>query len=1011
MAGAAEMAGVVVCGTVATSSMVVCTTANIIAAFKGRRLPRPKARQRDIPGQPSTSVGPDQVTCFLDGKKDPVRIADLGFDGEVLLCAYREGDYKPTIAVSGANVVQKGSTIRIEQSLARSLELKFSNEKLAKQWFNELSPCGEFAAPYERIDELRRCVLAQQEQIKACREKLKRYGDKLEHNVGYKDKCEDLEIELRKYKSEAATEKIKIHREEVEALHGVLHNRLTFLEGEIPARHRSLESMHDQLHSRLSNLEQVDGTGSLSSSNEVESQRLRSELQIALAQKQEALAQKQEIEGFAQQLSRRIQELESKFVMENVNAGGCNTRGLSVMPDSSTAELSSKLQEAESKRLQLQATVAELEARLGVAESAVPSFGKGAVSEEQYMQLQQTLQAIEAEANQKIQQQDMTIQALMAEKDIYQAESKQLSAQYETLQREAYREKQARQEMESTLSQPRSPLQDPQVPLLKQDLELVQAKVADVENERNQAQTEVYKLQRELQDVRLQCMEQTRQLDSQTRQVESLQESDVKLRGLQEEKRAVDQKAMELEVSKDMMAKDFQDMNQKLRMLEEEKLIIEQKAMEFEASKDMMAKEFEAELVAIQQRHNEEMQRAQDIQADRDTHFSRIQVLEQEKASLLSEVEMVSAKHRQLETASAGRTSETSAQIFELQQRVMDAEVRAAGFEAKLSAAEQSKANANEQLAQMEQVLSMEKQKHQELQSETRSRSIETRELQMSTRTQELQVTELAQAVQSKDRMLDQLQENARVKDQMLQQLQEERNIMESERNTIMSENTNLRAAYDELKMAYESSLQTVQSSPPMSPPLGDTQGDQALISKLTEQNSDLKNQLELTWKKINEQTKRIEEERTAFWEELEQVRLKTGVKPGQAGIPSSVSKPPTFSTGPPARKTDMYRQASTESSMSGRSNFGASKYSVGTGLGSRSTGAPVRGLASAGTPEGGQSRLLLPGSGSSYGGSSARPTGMTYAQTAAVSGRPISGETVRALQGPKYDTAATRFT
>mmetsp|Transcript_84585 Transcript_84585/g.149732 ORF Transcript_84585/g.149732 Transcript_84585/m.149732 type:complete len:583 (+) Transcript_84585:190-1938(+) len=54
-------------------------------------------------------------------------------------------------------------------------------------------------------------------------------------------------------------EQVKMHRLEVEAMHGGLHERLSFLEGQIPVKHRALEEIHDTLHSRLAQLEQVSG--------------------------------------------------------------------------------------------------------------------------------------------------------------------------------------------------------------------------------------------------------------------------------------------------------------------------------------------------------------------------------------------------------------------------------------------------------------------------------------------------------------------------------------------------------------------------------------------------------------------------------------------------------------------------------------------------------------------------------------------------------------------------------
>lgn len=62
----------------------------------------------------------------------------------------------------------------------------------------------------------------------------------------------------------------------------------------------------------------------------------------------------------------------------------------------------------------------------------------------------------------------------------------------------------------------------------------------------------------------------------------------------------------------------------------------------------------------------------------------------------------------------------------------------------------------------------------------------------------------------------------------------------------------------------------------------GDSANHQ-LISTLSEENTGLKSQLAATWSQINEQTKKIDEERSIFWEELETVRRQ---KAGNAPTP-----------------------------------------------------------------------------------------------------------------------------
>merc|ERR1719401_1781519 len=65
---------------------------------------------------------------------------------------------------------------------------------------------------------------------------------------------------------------------------------------------------------------------------------------------------------------------------------------------------------------------------------------------------------------------------------------------------------------------------------------------------------------------------------------------------------------------------------------------------------------------------------------------------------------------------------------------------------------------------------------------------------------------------------------------------------------------------------------------------------EQQYITELRDENADLKKQLNVLWGKINEQTRKIEEGRAAFWEELENVRSKETATPKIQSFPPNIT-------------------------------------------------------------------------------------------------------------------------
>jgi hypothetical protein len=143
----------------------------------------------------------------------------------------------------------------------------------------------------------------------------------------------------------------------------------------------------------------------------------------------------------------------------------------------------------------------------------------------------------------------------------------------------------------------------------------------------------------------------------------------------------------------------------------------------------------------------------------------------------------------------------------------------------------------------------------------------------MSTLTELEQRASIAeeQARQTQDLMEEQsklsqaaFQQSLRISEEQRDQSLAQANALQEEVMLLKQEKEHLQAEQAYLMKELEQKPR-IESNP----------SEQILIKQLTEENSDLKEQLARTWAKINEQTKKIEEERAAFWEELETVRLR----------------------------------------------------------------------------------------------------------------------------------------
>jgi len=289
------------------------------------------------------------------------------------------------------------------------------------------------------------------------------------------------------------------------------------------------------------------------------------------------------------------------------------------------------------------------------------------------------------------------------------------------------------------------------------------------------------------------------------------------------------------------------------------------KAME--EKQDMLTKEFEAEYTEIRRKEAQIGRKYEEEKMRADNEATNSRALIEEKQQLLVQVEQLKVKL--LEQGNSANSH------LQMEQRVREYEQLLSQQQAESrQALEQARAEAR-------------------LNAQTDSRTI-----------QELQLK--LQRVQAQT---SSGQVNQAVQEELLQAAQ---NKAEEYYQQVLR----LNAANDQLKAEQAYLVKEIESKNNQPRDVGTgASSDQTLaIKMLSEENGDLKTQLAQTWAKINEQTKKIEEERSAFWEELEAVRLKStdsppnrmpgmplGVAP-MAGVPSTMpskpSSPPTATGG-----------------------------------------------------------------------------------------------------------------
>lgn len=266
----------------------------------------------------------------------------------------------------------------------------------------------------------------------------------------------------------------------------------------------------------------------------------------------------------------------------------------------------------------------------------------------------------------------------------------------------------------------------------------------------------------------------------------------------------------------------------------------------------MLTKEFEAEYAELRRKQSHslkqyegEAQRA-DIEAR-----AKIQLME-EKRALLAELEQLRLQGLQQQNSAA-----SSAQ---LQQRLQVVQEDCKRVEASRQSAENQLREANDR----EQQLSLAWREQQQLFAE-REQQLLLQE-QAFNRHQEEQRTDQASVAQR----LQAAESNAAEYYQQVIQFSAENEELKADQGYLVKE------------------LESRASEAPRK----DSTDLSAVVTKLSGENSDLKNQLAATWAKINEQTKKIEEERLAFWEELEAVRMKADAAAPLNSSPGNVSVP-----------------------------------------------------------------------------------------------------------------------
>jgi DNA repair exonuclease SbcCD ATPase subunit len=848
------------------------------------------------------------------------------FNGELLYYT-NNGKTEPAAALGGMEVILQGQTVKAlakEQLTPSSVTIEFPDSQQAQSWFNGLRDASQRSAAHLRIQEFIEYVLELEKYIKALKDRAKKVKQLEDETEELKEKLKKLEDESPKKEKNGKRAHGKSESredDEEEEEEGAGRKQAEYLP---PVADRAVDpsdysAVAKDLEAKASNLEKNLATfEERKRKNDEDQESEQDRLLQALSAAEKAVA---DANGKADNLEKRLYQLESGATnakVQELRAAADDLekraneleRSRPTSPESSPPASPQKSSSLEVGKLEKQmqeydTMLANYVDRLGqvavkqdqkvVAAYAPPTpesspdpalVAKLNESERERQQLQAFAEGLTLQLNQEkaknasasveVVQDTAELTALRTELAMTQqklqakdAEANALITRAQADASGAIREVEALRQELATAVTPQA------VESMKQQYEQALSNcvsINDVENMKAQFQEQ---LRQELANsVSAQELENTKQQYEQ-----ALSSSQMEIAKQQEERAMVEQSYVTVQAEansyKEKIAgleqalaeKDSLSPSQDPRVMMYKQEAVDAKAAVEQASLDISALKQKNNslqdsqiqqnqtIVKLQNELNQALQAARSAPNEADIDSMR--------KDYESQLERMQRVHKDKEDQ---MMKEFETGFIDVRREVQEEKNRAEEVAARGEFLEQEKRNLQLQLEQLMQQQSDSSSTRDELRRYQKGAEEDRRTIEMLQTALSQQGADQAMALQSAQLKSEELQ-------QQVLALSSDRQQLEAERDYLMKE------------------MQKFEQQRPAENP-----ASQMLVNELTAENMDLKNQLQQTWSKISDQTKKIEEEREVFWQELEAVRTAQQTKqapanitiPGQTGTTTS---------------------------------------------------------------------------------------------------------------------------
>jgi len=802
----------------------------------------------------------------------------LEFNGEIL--HYTKNDRKsPAVALGGMDVTQDGAIVEArakEDPAPRHVKLEFPSEAEAKKWADGLQEASQRNAAHIRIQEFIEYVLELEKYIKALKDRAKKVKH-LEHEA------EELKEKLKKVEDESPKKEKKsrppvAHEQEEDEASGVDKE-------DLPARAKDLEEKAMILEKNLAAYSETIEKRTIETSQDskkvlAENEKLSSALSQAEKEVAEANEKARELERRVMQLETGVADVKVQELQAAASMLDQRTKELEKLKSTSREETSEGCLE-EASKLEAMLKEADMEfsnyiARLGqispqsqqdttvVSPYVVPSDpaleAKLQQSEADRMKLQEEVlflarqleQAQSAPVQPQVVQDTVALEALRSELALLQGEKEQALMMVKQLQQElqscssrAYQEQdiaEMKRRFEDQLAA--SEANSVSVQQYEQDIAKEIEKRALIEQAMVQNQAEAQQLARDNEQRKLEIQSLEKALAEKSA-VSPSQDPRMKM---------YQQEAAEAKAAAADAAAAATKAEGKLSVLEDERLKQNQIIMQLESELNRVSADLgEARRVARNAPNEDEVNMIRKdfekkLQAAKDKENEMMQVFEKDFLDLRRQVQ--EEKNRADQEAATSKFVQQEKSTLQLQLE-------------QLAQSQRLSSSAQNELLQAQEDI----RKYQKGQAQDRQ-TIEMLENALRDNT-----SNQANALQSAQAKSENLQ-------QQVLQLSAERQQLEAETKFLMKE------------MQKMEQVRSVEPNPAQQQLLNDLSAENVelknqlsvqqasrnrvgseIVSSLTAENDELKSQLGELWKRIEEQTKKIEAEREGFWKELEAVR------------------------------------------------------------------------------------------------------------------------------------------